>query len=412
MEVLYNIIRSWDACNPDGVVLPATRLGKIFDLVTQQLQEPSLPAAARADAAELLSVKGNGLPPLLRLLRVNGSMTNDEVIHFFRFWQAFEELTRRLRNTDSQGQAEGIIGILAEPLAEEIAEFRDGLLRKLDSGSVTQAMDGFISQAVLIGEIDRIRSMSADPASWTMLETQLGIGSSQPSQQFQLHLVFKSVLSWLRKICGEYRCGQRAAKIRCVRDVAGCGWREACLYLTTAGWDVESALQGFYTAQAPPGSIVPRGTSWSSQGAKLSKDETECPICMHPYAGLDGVATGSPIQLRCCFQVLCHSCHQKLVNDHHMISCPFCRIVDHVPRETPRPEQGARRRSNSLGRICQTAERIATGACRAFSGVREASRSRPIIRNAEGRDELPNRRRDEYYRALPRAPIIPTMVLA
>lgn len=409
MEMLDATVCSWDACNPHGVLLPAAHLGKIFEMVTKKLQEPSLPAAARADAAELLSVKGTGLPPLLRLLRVSGSMANGEVIHFFRFWQAFEELSRRLHT--SAGSV-GSASILEEPLAEEIAEFRDGLLRKLDSRSVTQAMDGFVSQEVLADDIGRMRSMSADPSSWTMLEDTLRLASLPPTEQLQLHLVFDCVLSWLRKICKEYLCESRSAKIRSVRDVAGCDWREASLHLGTANWDLESALQGFFAAQAPPGSIAPTGTSWSSRGAKISKDETECGICMNPYASHEGAAgVGAPIQMGCCFQTMCRSCHKKLVNEQHMISCPFCRVVGLVPREAPRPEQGARKRSNSLGRICKTAERIASGACRAFDGVREVSRSHRMRRDAGGQDAFRSRH-DEYYRTLPRVPVLPSMVLA
>lgn len=344
----------------------------------------------------------------MRLLHVSGSVANHEVIHFFRFWQALEEFSRRLRGAGSHNATDDMVAIVEEPLAEEIAEFRDGLLRKLDRGSVTQAMDGFIGQDVIAADIARIRSMSADSSSWNMLESKLGFGRAQSTaQQLQLHLVFKCILSWLRKICQEYRCGSRAAKLRSVRDVAGCGWREACLHLTTAGWDVEHALQGFYAAQAPAGSITRIGTSWSSRGAKMSKDETECPICMNPYASQDGVAMGAPIQLGCCFQVLCRACHEKLVNNQNMLSCPFCRVVDHVPREARQREGGARQRSDSLGRLCQTAERIASGACRALDGIREVGRTRFARRDLEGHYQ-----HDAYYRTLPRAPIIPTMVLA
>jgi len=405
MELLDIVIRSWDKCEPHGVVLPASRLDKIFEMITKKLQEPSLPAAARADAAELLSVKGNGLPPLLKLLRVTGRKADWEVIHLLRFWQAFEELSRRLNIL-------GADGILEEPLADEIAEFRDGLLRKLDSRSVTQAMDGFLSQEVLAEDICKMRSMSADPSSWAKLEDMLGLAHLQPTEQLQLHLVFERILSWLRKVCREYLCESRSAKIRCVRDVAGCGWREASLHLGTANWDLEDALQAYFAAQAPPGSIASTGSSWSSSGAKIRKEETECGICMNPYASHDGATgMGAPIQLGCCFQTLCRSCHKKLVNDQHMFSCPFCRVVDHVPRETSRQEQGARRRSSSLSRICQTAERIANGACRAFDGVREVSRSHRTGRNTERHDQI-HSWREEYHRRLPRAPIIPSMVLA
>lgn len=387
MDSLEAVLRNWDACDPDGVLLSATHLGRVIKLVTQQLQEPSLPAAARADAAGLLNVAGSGQPPLLRLLHVSGSRTSCEAIHFFRFWQTFEEVARRLGGAD-EIMLRPSCAPQKEPLAEEILEFRDGLLRRLDHTSVTQAMDGFVAQATLYADIARMREMSGDSAAWAMLEAALGDGASEPTDQFQLHVVFEVVLSWLRTLCEDYIRGQRATRISCLLDAAQCGRRQACLHLGIAGWDVETALQRFFAGQATQGSIVPAGTSWSTQGAKLRKEEIECPICMHPYAGHHVAASvGAPVQLSCCFQVLCRSCYKKLVNEQHMISCPFCRVVDHVAPEVLTSDPGTRRRSSSLGKICQTADRLATGARRALR-TRDSNRGRQASRTRRRHDQF------------------------
>lgn len=381
MEVLDSILRHWDSCDPDGVLLPASRLGSIIGLVTRELENPALPAFARTDAAGLLSVNGGGLPPLLKLLHVNGTKTGTgEVIHFFRFWQAFEELSRRLRGR-SQDSAE--IAPEEEPIAEEVAGFRDALLRRLGGGAVTQAMEGFFTQSQLEDDFARVRTMSADASSWELLEAELGI--KRRTQPMQMHAVFGAVVSWLRQTCDSYLRGVHASKISCLRDVVGCGRREACTRLAAAGWDVEGALHCFFAEQMPPGSIAPVGSSWSSQGVKLRKAEVECPICMHAYAGRPTEsAAGAPIQLRCCFQVLCQQCHGKLINEQRMLACPFCRVVDHVPQESPQQEppeperRNSRRRSSSLGKIVQTADRIAAGASRVLRAGRSCSRGRGI----------------------------------
>jgi hypothetical protein len=350
MNALNTILHNWYACDPDGVLLPATRLGKIFDLIAQQLDVPSLPASVRADAAGLLKVTGSGLPPVLRILHISGRMVHDEIIHFFRFWQAFEELARRLQ----VGHGE------YEPIADEIAEYRDEFLRRVELDGATQAMDGFVTQASLNNDLARIRAMSADSASWAMLETDLCVGRRNPKKHLQLHVVFESLLSWLHRVCLDYTCGPRAAKIRCVRDVTGCGQREACMCLSSAYWDTENALRVFFARQLHLGSSALTETSWCTQGAKLQKNDVECPICMHPYMGHED-AVGEPIQFRCCFQVLCRSCYIRLANDQSMVICPFCREIDHVQACASR-EGGARRRSRSLGKICRNVERVATGA--------------------------------------------------
>lgn len=367
MDALQSMMQNWDACHPQGVYLPATSLGRVLELVSLQLQAPSVDPAARADAAGLLNVSGSGLPPILRLLRVSGRTGTGEVIHFFRFWQAFQEVTRRLRGMGSQEPPPDSNDV--EPIAEEITEFRDRFLRRLEKGFVTQAMEGFISSALIEEDIDSMLNMSADAATWAQLQAELRKGSTQ--EQVQVHTVCEVVLSWLRKVCTAYSLGH-AADIRGVCSVARCGRREACLHLAAAGWDVEVALRGLLSARMASSSTALASPSWSSQGARLQQDEVECPICMHPYDGDDhGADATSRTQLQCCFQVLCRKCYSRLVDEQQMITCPFCRVVDHVPRVATSSQQGAtssqqgsRRRSGSLGRICQTAERLADGARR------------------------------------------------
>jgi len=369
MDDLARVLRHWDACEPIGVLLPANRLSKIFELVSQHLNDSSLSAAAHTDASALLSVAGDGLPPFLRLLRISGSRKSRyEVIHFFRFWQAFEELGRRLCGAKLQGVAERVEENV-EPLAEEIIEFRDSLLRKFGHGSVTQSLDGFVTSSTLKSELLRMQSMSADTSAWVALESDIFLCGSRPAQEMPLHRVFEIVLAWLRKVCESYVGGLHDTRIRSVGDVISCGRRDSCLHLSHADWDVEDALLGFFSGQVP-GSIARAGasTSWSSCGAKLQKLEVECPICMNPYSASDGsFSAGSdsgPVELRCCFQVLCRLCHRKLLNDQRMITCPFCRVIDRVPLQ---PVQAvAHPRSSSLGRICRTAERLASGASRSL----------------------------------------------
>lgn len=420
MEHLDAILRSWDSCEPDGIFLRTSELSKVFGLVTHQLRNPSLTPGAHQKLRQLLSVQGSGLPPLLRLLHINGNNGSWEVIHFVRFWQAFEEVHRMCASEDGsdlQSRAD------QEPIVEEIAEFRDALLRKLDKSSVTQALEGLLPQDLLFEELQRMRCMSVDPPVWEDLEESLRDACLAKASQEQISLrdVFVSILQWLRFICAEYVHGQKRTKIDSICNVAQCTRHDASLLLLQASWDEETALRNFFAVKNQDTVTTSQGASWSSQGARIKQDELECPICMEPFSG--DVASGSCIQLRCCFKVVCRCCHQKLVNEQHMLNCPFCRTVDHVPIRAC-SSGGAQRRSGSLKRIFRTAERLACGANRTLANAREAGLSafrevRDEIRSlslehgaqearVQGRVVSQSQEQwDDYYRSLPRASVLP-----
>jgi hypothetical protein len=168
-----------------------------------------------------------------------------------------------------------------------------------------------------------------------------------------------------------------------VQDVAGCGMREACLRLEKHAWDIEATLRGFYASgptvavpegrgrtsgRSPPQVPSLRAESWSSCGARLRKDEIDCPICMEPYGALP------PVQFQCCLQVMCGACRARVANEHGLLACPFCRTVgrlsDSERLEAPSRQRRlpatttSRQRSSSLSRVCRriagrTFERIA-----------------------------------------------------
>jgi hypothetical protein len=60
--------------------------------------------------------------------------------------------------------------------------------------------------------------------------------------------------------------------------------------------------------------------SWSSGGAKLRRNEVECPICVVPYE--QGY---KPVMTQCCFQVMCSECLCRLTDSRGQLACPFCR---------------------------------------------------------------------------------------
>eukprot|EP00435_Cladocopium_sp_Y103_P076093 s5_g76.t1 len=124
----------------------------------------------------------------------------------------------------------------------------------------------------------------------------------------------------------DYSRGSRSAKIFCVKDVAGCRCRDACLYLSKNDWDVEAALQSFYEAPTKVVEAV-KPAAWSSGGAKLRRKEVDCPICVDSYT-----AGNKAIMTKCCFQVLCAKCHARLTDSTGRLSCPFCRGADGLER--------------------------------------------------------------------------------
>jgi len=112
--------------------------------------------------------------------------------------------------------------------------------------------------------------------------------------------------------------------IRGFCDVGACERHMACLHLGKEQWDVEAALRSFYSDSCPR---AVASTSWSSRGAKLRKEEVECPICATEYTG-----QRQPVETTCCFQVLCPRCRERLTTE-GVFSCPFCRITARVSKE-------------------------------------------------------------------------------
>eukprot|EP00434_Breviolum_minutum_P004156 symbB.v1.2.003663.t2/scaffold175.1/size369221/19 len=130
----------------------------------------------------------------------------------------------------------------------------------------------------------------------------------------------------------DYSRGSRSAKIFCVKDVAGCRCWDACLYLSRNDWDVEAALQSFYSTKVATQEAV-KPAAWSSGGAKplgvwLKRKEVDCPICVEKYA-----PGNKTIMTKCCFQVLCGKCYSRLTDSTGRFSCPFCRGADGLERD-------------------------------------------------------------------------------
>eukprot|EP00401_Gymnodinium_catenatum_P066037 CAMPEP_0117557012 /NCGR_PEP_ID=MMETSP0784-20121206/52107_1 /TAXON_ID=39447 /ORGANISM="" /LENGTH=372 /DNA_ID=CAMNT_0005354309 /DNA_START=9 /DNA_END=1128 /DNA_ORIENTATION=+ len=298
MDVLDLILADWCFCKPDGVVLPGVHLDVVLQHAASRAADPALPEDARQDAYELFCVPGKGLPPFLRLLRITGQSAHGEVIHFLRFWHAFHELWHRLRQGGSDDDA---------PVAEEIAEFRDALLRRFDNGGVTGAW--------LINELSDVKSMSADAAMWEQLERTLSelVAAGHRGRLLSLGEVSTPLLQWLAEYSADYCHGGRGAMIRCVRDVAGCRQNEACLHLGRNAWDVEDALFSMYAVESRVATPIRRGShgarafrdpsaaSWSTAGAKIRKLEVECPICMVPYTE-GAVRQERAVASKCCAQ--------------------------------------------------------------------------------------------------------------
>ncbi|CAE8665772.1 unnamed protein product [Polarella glacialis] len=204
------------------------------------------------------------------------------------------------------------------------------------------------------------------------------------------------LLTWLSELVEDYRRGSRSAKVYCIRDVAGCSRRDACLCLSRSGWDVEAALQSFYIGNKPKAAAGAKlegalsaeseaEKSWSSGGAKLRRNEVECPICVVPYE--QGY---KPVMTQCCFQVLCSECLCRLTDSRGQLACPFCRrgneAQDDQVGDESGPESGRAPAPRSLGGALQTAADSASGGARQF--VEWASELHVV-----GRPERPSRRR-------------------
>lgn len=318
MEAIDDIVEDWHECR-GGAAVPACRLHEVLNLAAERITRSGADEERRRDAYALLAPTWAGSEPeppvFVRMLRLDGS--DRDQIYFLRFWQAMQQVC---------GLLLGCTGAAAEsePLAEEASALRDALLRRTDSGE--------LSRSWLAAEVTRARGMSADEAAWASLEAavlRLGVPKEAASGRrsrgadapLRIEEASELLFTWLQDIAEDYGRGQRGAKIKAVRDVAGCSAREACFHLGCRGWEVEAALLSYYGGGAVPSMAMGKGRGWSSHGAKLCKNEVECPICAEPYGKAERLVTG------CCFQVLCTTCRAKLMQPGGF-HCPFCRTVE------------------------------------------------------------------------------------
>jgi len=307
MFAFADILEDWRSCKPHGVVLRIDYIDDVFSRAAAHLDDPAIPRDAQEDAYNLFVPVSSGpcAPPLVQMLHVG----DGEVVHFLRFWQAFQELRRRLQHPQ-EGDDDAV--------CQEILEFRDGLLRRFENG-------GFAC-SWLSSEITSIQRTSTDPLAWEPVQAALSDHRARTknvvfdTKLLRLDEVTTFLFSWLTELVEDYCHGDRSSKVRCVRDVARCTRRDASFHLGVARWDVESALRGLYSSQDPESMGKICDGAWSSHGAKLRKREVECPICTLPYT--DGSAS---VVSQCCFQVLCIDCHRKLTGTNKLFACPFCR---------------------------------------------------------------------------------------
>eukprot|EP00927_Polykrikos_kofoidii_P025185 TRINITY_DN22682_c0_g1_i1.p1 TRINITY_DN22682_c0_g1~~TRINITY_DN22682_c0_g1_i1.p1 ORF type:complete len:457 (-),score=69.45 TRINITY_DN22682_c0_g1_i1:210-1418(-) len=364
MEVLNRILEDWRDLRPDGMVAPASRLADVDSRVNAHLHATTTHGSAVSQDAFVLVHAWGGSSPLERMLVRQGEGS----IQFLRFWRGMQELWRRLRPPETQD----------EPIAEEIATFRDGLIRVLDSPVGEKSG---LSFSQLRERVVAARAMSDDEVAWASLEESIsqcykqkppwqrqwraaaslgdpacfremvggGVGallcaarsshivagsfSDERGAKFtsgvreeaptgggdaKLEIAEVSTLlfAWLQELAEDYCHGSRSALIRAVRDVAGCSLREACIHLSRQRWDVEFALLSFYGQGIK---CCDNNSGWSSQGARLRLSEVDCPICAESYS-----AHRKSMATPCCFQTLCGSCHQRVVHG-QTFHCPFCR---------------------------------------------------------------------------------------
>jgi len=297
--------------------------------------EPTVAAVQRREAAArqrrvqaLLIPSKSGEPPqLLQNLCVGG----EDAVPFVHFWQVLHEINLQLRwpptgpGLDGGGGGEDDDD---EPVAFELSNFRDVLLRHCERGDATWEWLAEWTAAC--------RNMSVDAAAWESLEAGVAQVASihassteslGSSPALYLDEASALIVPWLQELTEDYRRGSRGAKLFCVRDVGRCSNRSACLHLSRTDWDVEAALRGLHMEAAGDSSSGPT-SAWSSGGARLKKDEHDCPICVVTYHSDDG---SPPIMTHCCFQVLCATCHHRLTDVVRRLSCPFCRSVSAVP---------------------------------------------------------------------------------
>lgn len=262
------------------------------------------------------------------LLKSSDEVGNAMVVHFLCFWKVLDDL--RCAAVDEA------------PLAGELRAFREALLGRLDRNG------GKVSSQFLAEAVRRAQRKSADGVAWvplkevvtsvTAAETAAGWWG-QSSMKLALDELSTLLLPWLQELVEDYCRGSRSAKIFCVKDVAGCRCRDACLFLSHNEWDVEAALKSYYEAPKTEQEVA-KPVAWSSGGAKLRQKEKDCPICVDAYTG-----GNQAIMTKCCFQVLCAKCHERLTDSTGRLSCPFCRGADGLERidfdieDPPRPSR-------------------------------------------------------------------------
>lgn len=345
MEVLEKVISDWNFCQPREGVLPVERLTDAFGRAEARIFDSPASSQVKQDAFSLLESEGGdalgdfGHPPLLEQMLLRGLVTAGDKLDeqgsgvlgvtFLRFWQGWAELERRLRQEIPDG--------FDEPLAEEIAIFRDALLR--------HSRDAGIQFRTFWSEVVQARSMSADDEAWASIERVASrVCDSMPCTNNPLkafakvgtrnetvmdeEVVCAVLVPWFQELEEDYRQGPRAAKIKCVRDVCNCSRREACFALGSMSWDLEAAMMSHFGKLGGPPLGKSALRSWSSRGAKLRHSEVECPICMINYDPEE-----KPAVIKCCYQVLCESCHARLTTPlgawpETELNCPFCRGVD------------------------------------------------------------------------------------
>eukprot|EP00929_Paragymnodinium_shiwhaense_P038533 TRINITY_DN20343_c0_g1_i1.p1 TRINITY_DN20343_c0_g1~~TRINITY_DN20343_c0_g1_i1.p1 ORF type:complete len:364 (-),score=67.70 TRINITY_DN20343_c0_g1_i1:732-1823(-) len=306
METLLAIVQDWQAYAVASEGRPrAASLDSVLKCAADRVQTSSLGEVDKEDAYRLFSVAGTGLPPLMRMLHAFDNQRGE--VYFVHFWQAMDELWRRLRAGDNLSDD--------EPMAEELVEFRDGLVRRLAAGAA--------SCQWLAEELGQIEKTSADRAAWGPLQAAIEeTASGDPERCLTAKDISVPLFAWLHELSDDYCRGVRGAMIRGFCDVAGCQRRTACLHLGSASWDVEAALRSFFSGKCPTALL---SSSWSSQGAKMRKDEVDCPICMIEYT-----PQKLPMETSCCFQVMCPDCYKRLTTLDGIFSCPFCRVTAQV----------------------------------------------------------------------------------
>lgn len=306
MDILGDILRDWLLCSADGGSIPATCIHQVVECARLRIKSSHASEESELDAYRLICSKEDGLPAVFNLICVGSDRgfyaERFAAIHFLTFWKAFHELCRSLGQVESQKD---------DPLSEELSEFRDGLLRHL-------RCEGRITGHELTQSIARAQVASTDRGAWSAF---MNVAQSMnANSHIRADEMSMKVFQWLKELTRDYCHGERNRMIWSVRDVVGCGRREACFRLGNCSWDVEVALRQFYAYRDPPNARDACMTSWSSQGAKLRECEVECPICVEAYT-----STSPSVELQCCFQVICRPCGQKLMNACGQLMCPYCR---------------------------------------------------------------------------------------